>query len=434
MLVAKGRRHESGGLRRFHALVITGALLSACTPSSTPPMPTPTVADPWLEHGPITLATSAEPQVWAGVVSSWNTLRPNEPVTLVNLPISANQRHAAITERSRANSGEYTVIELDLPWTVEFAAKGWLTELPPSRFPTDAMVPAAVASASWNETLYAYPTSVDAGVLYYRQDLLTAAGLEAPTSWPELESACAQVRTGSMSCLGLSLAKDEPLTVGFAEAVVGAGGQLLTSAGEPNVSSSAAVAGLEQLADWVDSGLVPEEALTWSEADAVREFAEGNLVFLRSWATASRVFDSADPSTAVVGKTGVTRLAGRLGVAPSVQGGHNLAISAFARNKGTAADFLAYVASEAMQRGLVEAGSQGPVLSALYTDAALVAQHPYLPVLDAALGVAVTRPTSPRYGEVTQTIQEQADAALRGQKTSDQALTELQSRLESILE
>ena len=61
---------------------------------------------------------------------------------------------------------------------------------------------------------------------------------------------------------------------------------VLTAGGEPGVESSAAIVGLGQLADDVDAGVIPEATLSWSEADAVREFAKGNLVFLRGWATA----------------------------------------------------------------------------------------------------------------------------------------------------
>jgi len=43
------------------------------------------------------------------------------------------------------------------------------------------------------------------------------------------------------------------------------------------------------------------------------------------------------------------------------------------------------------------------------------------------------RPATQRYSEVTLAIQDQANGALRGEKTADQALTELQGRLEPLL-
>lgn len=415
------------------AAALTLVTLAACTPASPPPAPTPTIVDPWSEHGPITLA-AGDSAIWPELVTGWNSLHPGEPVTLVNLPVSSNRRLAAITERAQANSGEYTVIALEPPWTGELAAKGWLTELPAGRFAADGMAPAAFASASWQKTLYAYPVTTDAGLLYYRSDLLADAGVAAPVTRAALQASCRQVGADSArSCFGLSLAKDEPLTVAFTEAVVGAGGQVLTSAGEPGVESSAAVSGLDRLAEDLDSRIIPEAALSWSEADAVREFAKGNLVFLRGWATAGAVLDSATPGTVVVGKTGLALLPGQTEPAASVLGGENLAISAFARNRGTAADFLAYAASDVTQRRLVEKGSIGPVLSGLYGDADLVARHPYLSVLDAALKAATVRPATQRYSEVTLAIQDQANGALRGEKTADQALTELQGRLEALL-
>ncbi|MFZ0529159.1 MAG: extracellular solute-binding protein [Propionicimonas sp.] len=410
-------------------------LLSSCAPAASAPSPTITAVDPWSERGPITVAVAGVPGVWDGVAELWNQRHPDEPVTAVDLPPSANRRHAELSERAEAKSGEFSVIALDPTWTAEFASKGWLTPLPASRFPTEAMLPAPVASASWQGDRYAYPVSADAGLLYYRKDLLEAAGVDVPTTWAEVEAACARVRLPSgMSCWGAPLAKDEGLTVNLAEAVSAAGGQLVSAAGVPEADSPAARAGLDRLVDGLGSGLIGEASLSASDQDTVRQFAEGKLLFARGWATARHVLETTRSGDAVAARTGTAQLPGRSGVAGSVQGGENLAISSFARNRGTAADFLAFAASDEAQRALLERGARGPVLTSLYADPGLAKRHPDLSTLSSALESAVALPVSVRYDEVTAAIQEQATAALRGEKTSEQALTDLQSKLEPLLE
>lgn len=432
--VVGGRTRRSGISSWRSAVVVltTGAWLTACVPATSAPVPTASAVDPWSEHGPIALAAAGAPGAWDAVIKRWNSLHPNEPVTVLHLPTSPNRQHAAIAERAEADSGEYSVITLNVAWTAEFASKGWLVELPASRFPTAGMVPAAVASGTWQGALYAYPKATDAGLLFYRKDVLAPAGLDVPTSWAALETACAsRPALSAGGCLGLPLTKDEGLTVSFLEALAATGGQPVTADGEPSVNTPVAVAAMDRLVDGLASGLISEDALAWSEQEAVGQFARGQLLFVRGWA--ADVVRLTEPGTPGADRTGVAQLPGSSGESKAILGGENLAISTFARNQGTAADFLSFVASEATQRSLVEEVSQGPVLTALYADADMVARHPYLAVLNAALASAIDRPVTTRYSEVSQAVQDQTTAALRGEKSPQQAMTELQARLESLL-
>jgi multiple sugar transport system substrate-binding protein len=76
-------------------------------------------------------------------------------------------------------------------------------------------------------------------------------------------------------------------------------------------------------------------------------------------------------------------------------------------------------------------GSLAPVLGALYSDAALVQQLPYLPVLKTSIDNAVPRPVTPFYPAVTKAVQDNAYAAIKGDKSVDQALTDMQSAISS---
>jgi multiple sugar transport system substrate-binding protein len=72
-----------------------------------------------------------------------------------------------------------------------------------------------------------------------------------------------------------------------------------------------------------------------------------------------------------------------------------------------------------------------PVLTKLYDDPQLVAKLPYLPVLKTSIQNAVPRPVSPFYPAVTKAIQENAYSAIKGEKTVETALSDMQKSIES---
>ena len=58
------------------------------------------------------------------------------------------------------------------------------------------------------------------------------------------------------------------------------------------------------------------------------------------------------------------------------------------------------------------------MICSLYTDPALVAKFPYLPILLKSIQTAVPRPVTPFYPAVTKAIETNVYAALQGQKSS----------------
>ena len=70
-----------------------------------------------------------------------------------------------------------------------------------------------------------------------------------------------------------------------------------------------------------------------------------------------------------------------------------------------------------------------PVIASLYDDATLLGEYPYLSTLKDSIGTAVPRPVTPFYPAVTQAVQQNIFAALQGDKSVDQALSDLQDAL-----
>ena len=98
-------------------------------------------------------------------------------------------------------------------------------------------------------------------------------------------------------------------------------------------------------------------------------------------------------------------------------------------NTATATAFLEFLISEDVQLGFAQE-SFPPVLSSIYDDAALQEQFPYMEALKAALDNAEPRPVSPFYPALSKAIQDNTFAALKGEKTVEQALTDMSAAIE----
>ncbi|OLF11622.1 ABC transporter substrate-binding protein [Actinophytocola xinjiangensis] len=389
-------------------------------------------------RGPITFATGKDTSGnMQKLVDEWNADHPDEKVTITELPESADDQRNRMIQNAQTESDEFAVLNLDVIWTAEFAANRWITELPQGEFELDQFLAPAVETGKYRDKMYAMPVYSDGGLLFYRKDLLDAAGVtEAPKTWAELTAACDKVKAApankNIGCYAGQFDKYEGLTVNFSEAVQSAGGSIVDDSGKPTVTSQEAKDGLNFLVEAKKNGQIPEAAITYKEEEGRRAFQEGQLVFHRQWPYQYALANATDGSSKVANKFGVAPLPGKDGPGVSTLGGHNFAISSFAKNKATALDFIKYFASEDAQRSNLLATSQAPTRTALYEEQELITKFPYLPTLLASIENAVPRPRVVKYGDVTAAMQEAAYGAITGEKSTDEALETLQSELEKL--
>ncbi|WP_228771900.1 ABC transporter substrate-binding protein [Actinokineospora iranica] len=408
--------------------------VSAC--GSETESPGQSTAPPALDGvGPITLVTGKDTSGnLQNQLDGWNAAHPDQKVTLIELPEDADAQRQQMVQNAQTGSDTYTVLNLDVVWTAEFAANQWVTQLPESEFPLDKLLPATVETAKYFKRLYGIPVASDGGLLYYRKDLLDAAGVQPPTTWAELDAACAKIVPANpgLSCYAGQFEKYEGLTVNFSEAVNSAGGEVVGEDGKPVVNSENAKKGLDFLVEGVKSGRIPQKARTFKEEEGRRAFQAGELLFHRQWPYQYAEANATDGSSAVAGKFAVAPLPGLDGLGASTLGGHNYAISSFAKNKKTALDFIKHMVDEKQQRENLEKTSIAPTWASLYDEQALIEKFPYLTELKTSIEKAKKRPAVVKYQEVSSAIQEAAYSAMSGTTSSADALAKLQTRLEEL--
>ncbi|MFE1268176.1 ABC transporter substrate-binding protein [Streptomyces sp. NPDC058758] len=384
-------------------------------------------------RGALTFVTAGDlTDYLAPLVEEWNAGRPAERVSLVELPDAADETRAQMLSELRSGSRRFDVLNIDVAWTSEFAAAGLIAPLERARFDLGAFLPPVVDTATFRGRLYAVPYVTNAGLLYYRKDVLDAAGERPPRTWAELARLARTLapRHGLGGYAGQFLPY-EGLAVNVTEAIRSAGGTVPGEEGARAEADAEAVrAALSFLAGGVREGWIPAEALRFKEEESKRAFEEGRLLFLRNWPYVYA--DAARPGSGVAGRFGAVPLPGPHGPGRSVLGGSNLAVSARSRHPATAADFLAYLTSERVQRQVLTRGSLPPVRASLYADPELVRAHPYLPILRESVLAAVPRPKSARYDQVSLAVQVVAQDVLALRASPEEGARRLTRELAAI--
>ena len=382
-------------------------------------------------RGPITYVQGKDNSgIVQPLIDKWNSQHPDEKVTLKEQTDEADQQHDDLVRNFQAQNPDYDVVSVDVVWTAEFAAKGWLQPLTGDMaIDTNGMLEAPLKAATYNGTVYAGPVNSDGGLLYYRTDLVKTP----PKSWDEMMQDCSIAQKNNMDCYAGQFAKYEGLTVNASEAINTAGGTIVGADGKTaSVDSPEAATGLGRLADAYKNGNIPKAAITYTEEEGRISFEKGDLLFLRNWPYVYSLAEN-DKSSKVKGKFAVAPLPGNDASTPGASslGGHSAAISAYSDHKATALDFIKYLESEETQRTYLEKASLAPVLSNLYDDPALNKQFPYLSTLGTSIQNAIPRPVTPYYPAVTKAIQDNAYAAIKGDSSVQDALKNMSDAIDS---
>ena len=406
-------------------------LLAGCG-ESEPATPTLTVSGS---------ALGAEGEVLTRQVRRFMAENPGLKVVLQSAPDDATQRHQLYVQWLNARVGTPDVLQLDVVWTAELAAAGWV--LPLDRFSPDTadFFPAPLAANTWRGKLYALPWFVDVGMLYWRTDLLGSP----PAS---LEELTALARRGMSTPGGPRYgmvwqgARYEGLVTVFLEILGGFGGRILGPGHRVEVDSPAGVAALTYLRDQITrSRVAPPEVLTWHEEETRFAFQNGNAVFLRNWPYAWTLMNQPG-----------SRVAGRFAAAPmpaasdapggeptAALGGAQLAINAFSRHPEAAFRLITYLTAPERMLERAEVAGQYPARRSVYIDPRLG------PRLGKALGVppaqvlriverARARPATPIYSEISEILQIHLHRALAGQIEPAPALAAAAREMEAVIE
>jgi multiple sugar transport system substrate-binding protein len=412
------------GLTRIAGLILLAAVELAAAGCGAPAERVLTVSGSLLGR---------EGEVLRHQLERFRQANPGLDVRLRATPDAADQRHQLYVQWLNARVSEPDVLQLDVVWTAEFAAAGWIAPLDHFAPPVGALFEAAVAANRWNRALYALPWFVDVGMLYWRTDLLP----EAPRDLDSLARMSREARSRRDVPYGLVWqgARYEGLVTVFLEHLAAFGGAILDEDGRVVVDAEAGVTALTFMRDAIeDDAVVPRAALTWQEEQTRFAFQNGQAVFMRNWPYAYALLDDAAES-AVAGKFAVAPMPGAPGGTPAAAlGGSTLAVNAFSDQPADAYRLIAFLLEPPQMIERAREAGQFPPMPALYEDPALV-DVLRIPAVEARriIEAAVPRPVTPVYSQLSSILQVSLHRALSGQQEPRAALDEAAAEMRTLL-
>jgi multiple sugar transport system substrate-binding protein len=362
-----------------------------------------------------------QPPVWDEAIERFEAANPGVRVVRQVGPHSSTAFHDLLTQKLKNRDPGVDVFFMDVIWPAEFAAAGWARDLS-VQFPIverARFLPGTIAANTFRDRIYGVPAFIDAGLLYYRKDLLAAYSLTPPKTWEELAEEARRIVAGEhtkgVEMVGYSgqFKQYEGLVCDMLELVVSNGGTLLDArAHHATLASPATLAAVRWARDVLIGHLAPRSVLTYEEPESLALFLQGRAVFLRSWPYAWQVAN--DPRRSrVVGRVGVGALPYFPGHASAAAlGGWQYGISSYSPHPELAYRFVAFMTSEEMQRFFAVRASLAPTRSALYSDPEVLAKNPQFAQQAAAFRAAVPRPVTPVYPAVSAVLQRYFSKAL----------------------
>jgi multiple sugar transport system substrate-binding protein len=336
-------------------------------------------------------------------------------------PHSSTAYHDLLTQKLKNGDTSVDVFFMDVIWVPEFAAARWARPLDDKFLPAmqQAFLPATTEVGRYEQHLYGVPSRIDAGLLYYRKDLLAKYGFDAPTTWEELirqaETILTAERTVSPTLQGYvaQFKQYEGLVCNMLEVIEAHGGSLLTADGSRSALSAApALDAIAFVRNRLIGRITSRAALTYQEPESLSLFLQGQAIFHRNWPYAWELANN--PARSIVaGRVGVAPLPGTIsGRHAAALGGWLYGISASSQHPEEAWALIEFLSGEAMQRRFAQEAGIAPSRTALFSDPDLLAASPQLRNHLAILQAATPRPRSPIYPALSHLLQRYFSRAL----------------------
>ena len=156
------------------------------------------------EKPAVTFAVGGAPseiEFWEKLITDFSR-KSGIAVKMVRQPTDSNIRRQTLITALRSKQNDPDVFLMDVAWLSQFAASRWLMALD-----RDLAVDASGSSVFFdrvlanadtcNGVLIALPVYIDAGLLYYRKDLLAKYGYNSPPdTWDQLAKQAMKIQEG----------------------------------------------------------------------------------------------------------------------------------------------------------------------------------------------------------------------------------------------
>ncbi|MDV8022100.1 ABC transporter substrate-binding protein [Rhodococcus sp. IEGM 1330] len=399
------------------AALVTSPLLAACgsSDSSVPVLSFYTAAD------------GAEQYAAAAQVCS-DASNGRYRVEQRTLPKSANDQRLQLARRLAGNDKTLDLMTLDVVWTAEFAEAGWALPVPENlsaQLRDGSTLEGPLATAEWQDQLYAVPLNSNTQLLWYRPD--EVPGGVPPQTWDQLiDVAEANAAAGKPAQIGVQAKQYEGFMVWFNSLLESAGGSVVGEDGttvtlndtpEHRAATEKALEIIKRVA--TADGRDPSVSQS-DEATARLGMESGRMAFqvnypfvlpgLKENAVAGAVSfldlstvpaDQQDARIAEVFRSAPYPEVNPGEPAKVTIGGFNIGVAKTTQHEDLAWEAVECLTNEENQRNNAVNGGVPPVLKSLYSDPEFQAVYPAWEGVLGSIESAAVRPVSPAYQSIS---------------------------------
>ena len=397
--------------------------------------------------GPASLSFSFFPDRTGSVqklIDEFNSRNEGQiQTTYREMPADSGQHFDQLKTEFQSGSGDIDVIGGDVIWPAQFAANGWILDLS-DRYPEEErgeFLPAPIQANTYQGRIYGVPWYTDAGMLYYRRDLLEQSGFSGPPrTYDELKDVASRVQRDSGTRYGFVFqgADYEGGVVNTLEYIWNSGGEVLDPS-DPNrvtIDSPEAIIGLQIERGMISDSIAPEGVTQYKEQESATIFLNGDAVFMRNVPRMYALASDPNESKIKPEQIGVSALpvAAEGNQSHSNLGGWNLFINAASKNQDAAWEFIRFMSAPEQQKFRALNGSVIPTRQSLLEDREILEKVPVISLGREAIENTKPRPVSPYYSDMSLRMAKQFNASLRGNVSPEDAVKTLQDELTTIVE
>jgi len=375
-----------------------------------------------------------QPEVRERLIERFHETHPNIRVQVQIGPHSSTEFHAIVTQRLKNKDTSVDVFLMDVIWPAEFASAGWAVDLT-SRFSKKAQkafLPATIAANTYHGRIYGVPYFLDAGLFYYRKDLLDKYSFDPPKSWHDMLAQGKAILKGeadpTLHIFSAQFKQYEGLVCDMLEFIWSHGGRIIDQrTGKVLVAEPPSIQAVTFVRDQIIGKAAPQGVINYEEPESLEVFLQGKAVFHRNWPYAWTVANDPERSK-VAGRVGVGTLPAFPGHRPAAAlGGWQFGISRWSEHVEEAWEFVEFMTSFDSQEILAIQAGLAPTRVAVYKDPVVQDKMPHLKDFLPAFKSARPRPVSPLYPMISQELQRFFSRAIAESKTDVQNLAQATS-------
>lgn len=391
----------------------------------------------WTQQ-PITVKTlirADEAQQLKPLVDQFNSQHDDISFVIDEAPSDSNQVEDLYTSSFLLGNSPYDLVYMDIVWTPKFAAAGWLQDISDRLDKTEAAQYLAgdIMGGMYEDKLYRLPFRSDAGMLYYRQDLLEQAGYEPPETFEQLLEISQALKEQGLADWGYVWQgkQYEGLAAMFVEILQGYGAFWVNpDTLEVGLDQPEAIAAVEFLHQAIKTKVSPPGVTTYSEEETRRLFENGKTVFLRNW---PYVYSLALESP-IAGKYSIKPMVHQPGEkSGATLGGWGLGISSTTKHPDAVWEVMQFLSSEASQRAFILETGFVPSREILFNDQKIVAKYNYYPKLLDVVKSSALRPPIAQYAQASDILQRYLSSAITEKLTPQKAMQAAASETRTLL-